>query len=102
MNALYQAGEGPLTSCYQLANPVRQAWHRGFGFVERSDLRYAQAYRRRAWLELVQCEKQGGLTAREHAALQAGVQYWRHQIEALQRLAEVQSYAAVNPRQPPC
>jgi hypothetical protein len=33
MNALYQAGEGPLTSCYQLANPVRQVWHRGFGLL---------------------------------------------------------------------
>jgi len=43
-----------------------------------------------------------GTTAREHAALQAGVEYWRDQIEALQQLADVQSYAAVNPQQPHC
>jgi len=34
------------------------------------------------------------------AALQASVQNWRDQIDALQRLADVQSYTAVNPRQP--
>jgi hypothetical protein len=31
------------------------------------------------------------------AALQADVQYWHDQIDPLQRLADVQSYTAVNP-----
>jgi hypothetical protein len=87
---------------YELANPVRQALHLAFDFVERPDLRYVRAYCRCAWQELFRREKQGGLTAGEHAALQAGVQYWRDQVEALQRLADVQSYATVNPRQPHC
>jgi hypothetical protein len=43
----HQDGEGTLTRCYQLANPASQAWHRAFGFVERTDLRYAKAYYRR-------------------------------------------------------
>lgn len=100
MNALHQAGEGTLTSCYQLANPASQAWHRAFGFIERPDLRYAQAYYRRAQQELFRREKQGGLKATEHAALQADVQYWHAQLEAFERLADVQGYAAVNPRRP--
>ncbi|MGH8063648.1 MAG: GNAT family N-acetyltransferase [Candidatus Entotheonellia bacterium] len=100
MNALHQAGDGTLTSCYQLANPASQAWHRACGFAERPDLRYAQAYYRRAQQELFRREKQGGLTAREYAALHADVQYWRDQIEALERLADEKGYAAVNPRRP--
>src|SRR2546421_1423969 len=51
MHALHRTGEGTLTSCYQLANAASQAWHRGFGFSERPDLRYAQAYHRRAQQE---------------------------------------------------
>jgi hypothetical protein len=80
-----------------LTNPVSQARYHAFGPVERLHLRYVQAYFRRARLELVGLKKQGGLSAREHAALHADVQYWRDQIEALQRLADVQSYAAVSP-----
>jgi len=98
MNALHQAGEGTLTSCYQLANTASQAWHRAFGFVERPDLRYAQAYHRRARQELFRREKTEDLTARERAALHAEVQYWHEQIEALERLAAEQGYGAVNPR----
>ena len=98
MNALHQAGEGTLTSCYQLANPTSQAWHRAFGFVERPDLRYAQAYHHRARQELFRREKAEDLTAAERAALHAEVQYWRDQIEALERLADEQGYGAVNPR----
>jgi GNAT superfamily N-acetyltransferase len=100
MNALHQDGEGTLTSCYQLANPISQAWHRAFGFVERPDLRYAQAYYRRARQELFRREKQRGLTATEHAALQADVQHWRDQLEALKRLADKDGYAVVHPRMP--
>jgi GNAT superfamily N-acetyltransferase len=100
MNALHQAGESILTSCYQLANLASQAWHRTFGFVERPDLRYAQAYHRRARQELFRREKTGGLTAAERAALQAEVQYWRDQMEVLERLAAEQGYRVVNPRPP--
>ena len=100
MNALHQAGEDTLTSCYQLANPASQAWHRDFGFVERPDLRYAQAYYRRARQELFRREKQGRLTATEHASLQADVQYWRDQLEALKRMADDKGYAVVYPRLP--
>jgi GNAT superfamily N-acetyltransferase len=100
VNALYQAGESTLTSCYQLANPASQAWHRAFGFVERPDLRYAQAYYRRARQELFRREKDGKLTDAERAALHADVEHWRDQIETLERLAETQGYAAVNPRRP--
>jgi L-amino acid N-acyltransferase YncA len=98
MNALHQAGEGTLTSCYQLANLASQAWHRTFGFVERLDLRYAQAYHRRAQQELSQRQKVEKLTAAERAALHAEVQYWHDQVEALERLAQAQGYAAVSPR----
>jgi hypothetical protein len=93
---------GRRSHAYELADPVSQAWNHAFGLVERPDLRYAQAYCRRAWQKVFRCEKQGGLTAREQAALQAGAQYWRDQIEALQRPADVQSDAVVNPRQPYC
>lgn len=100
MNALHQAGEGTLTSCYQLANPTSQAWHRIFGFVERSDLSYARAYYRRARQELFRRDKAGELTAMERAAWHAEVQYWKDQIEALERLANEQGYEAVSPRRP--
>jgi RimJ/RimL family protein N-acetyltransferase len=100
MHALHQTGEGTLTSCYQLANAASQAWHRGFGFSERPDLRYAQAYHRRAQQELFRREKAGELTAAEHATLHADVQSWRDQVEALERLAEVQGYRTVTPRPP--
>jgi predicted GNAT family acetyltransferase len=100
MNALHQAGESTLTSCYQLANPVSQAWHRACGFVERPDLRYAQAYHRRARQELFRREKDGGLTAAESTALHADVEYWHGQVAALERLADEQGYAVVNPRRP--
>lgn len=100
MNVLHQAGEGTLTSCYQLANPASQAWHRAFGFVERPDLRYAQAYYRRAQQELFRHEKCRELAAAERAALQADVQYWYGQLEALERLGEAQGFAAVYPRLP--
>jgi ribosomal protein S18 acetylase RimI-like enzyme len=100
MNALHQAGEATLTSCYQLANTASQAWHRGFGFVERPDLRYAQAYHRRAQQELFRREKAGDLTAAERAALHADVQYWHDQVEVLEYLAEAQGHRAVSPRPP--
>jgi GNAT superfamily N-acetyltransferase len=100
MNALHQAGEATLTSCYQLANTASQAWHRGCGFVERPDLRYAQACHRRAQQELFRREKAGGLTAAERTALHADVQYWHDQVEALERLAEAQGSRAVSPRPP--
>jgi RimJ/RimL family protein N-acetyltransferase len=100
MNALHQVGEGTLTSCYQLANPASQAWHRACGFVERPDLRYAQAYYRRAQQELFRREQYGKLTAAKRVALHADVQYWHRQIEALERLADEKGYAAVNPRRP--
>ena len=90
MNALYR--EGTITNW-----PILSVRHGITPFVERPDSRYAQAYCRHAWRELFQCEQQGRLTAREHTALQAGMQYRGDQIEALQRLADVQSYAAVNP-----
>jgi GNAT superfamily N-acetyltransferase len=98
MNALHQTGEGTLTSCYQLANPTSQTWHRAFGFVERPDLRYAQAYHRRARQELFRREKAEDLTAVERTALHTEVQSWRDQIEALECLAAEQGYGAVNPR----
>jgi GNAT superfamily N-acetyltransferase len=98
MNALHQAGEGTLTSCYQLANLTSQAWHRTFGFVEQPDLRYAQAYHRQARQELFRREKAKDLTAGERVTLHADVQYWHDQIEALERLAAEQGYGAVNPR----
>jgi L-amino acid N-acyltransferase YncA len=100
MNALHQAGERTLTSCYQLANPASQAWHGAFGFIEQPDLRYAQAYYRRAQQELFRRQKQGGLAATEHAVLQADVQYWHAQLEALERLADENGYDAVFPRRP--
>ena len=100
MNALHQAGESTLTSCYQLANPTSQAWHRAFGFVERPDLSYARAYHRRAKQELFRRQKAGGLPDAERAALHAEVQYWHDQIEALERLADEQGYEAVYPRRP--
>ena len=100
MNALHQAGESTLTSCYQLANPTSQAWHRAFGFVERPDLSYARAYYRRAQQELFRRQKAGGLPDAERAALHAEVQYWHDQIEALERLADEQGYEAVYPRRP--
>jgi hypothetical protein len=43
-------------------------------------------------------EKDGALTAAEGAALHTEVQYWHDQIEALERLADEQGYAAVNLR----
>jgi len=100
MNALHQAGEATLTSCYQLANPTSQAWHRAFGFVERPDLSYARAYYRRAKQELFRREKVEALAAAERAALHAEMQYWHDQVEALERLADEQGYRAVYPRRP--
>ena len=100
MNALHRAGEDTLTSCYQLANLTSQIWHRGFGFVECPDLRYAQTYYRRAKQELFRRDKAGGLSDAEHAVLHAEVKYWHDQVEALERLVEEQGYRAVNPRPP--
>jgi GNAT superfamily N-acetyltransferase len=85
MNALPQAGAGTLTSCDQRANPASQAWHRVFGFVERPDLRYAQASHRRARQELCRREQTEDLTAGERAALHAEVQYWRQYHRSIYR-----------------
>ena len=100
MNALHQAGDATLTSCYQLANLASQAWHRVFGFVERPDLPYARAYHRRAQQELFRRDKSGTLTAAERTALHADVQYWHDRVAALERLGDEQGYTAVNPRRP--
>lgn len=100
MNALHQLGESSLTSCYQLANLPSQAWHRAFGFVERPDLRYAQAYYRSARHELFRRERSRARTAAERAALEAEVEYWRARIQSLERLADEQGYWAVAPRLP--
>jgi GNAT superfamily N-acetyltransferase len=98
MNALAQDGDSTLTSSYQLANRPSQAWHQAFGFVERPDLRYAQAYYRWAHHELARRTVDEELTASERAALQAQVEYWRHRVEALERLAEEKGYESVAPR----
>lgn len=100
VNALHEAGESTLTSCYQLANLPSQAWHRAFGFVERRDLRYAQAYSRYAQHELFRRGQSGDLTAPDRAALQAEVEHWRDRVRALERLAGEQGYRAVSPRLP--
>lgn len=100
MNALHESGESSLTSCYHLANLPSQAWHRAFGFVERPDLRYAQAYCRFAQHELSRREDSGELAATESAALRTDLQYWQDQVEALERLAQVRGYEAVMPRLP--
>jgi len=100
MNALHEAGESVLTSCYQLANLPSRAWHRAFGFIERPDLRYAQAYYRYARHELSRRKKSGELTGADCAELHVELTYWHDQVEALQRLVEEQGYEAVTPRLP--
>jgi GNAT superfamily N-acetyltransferase len=100
MNDLHRDGERTLTSSYHLANLTSQAWHRAFGFVERPDLRYAQAYYRHARHELSRREASGGLTTVARAALQAEIAYWRDQVAALERLAEEQDFWAAYPRLP--
>lgn len=100
MNALSETGETTLTSCYHLANNASQAWHRAFGFVEKPDLRYAQAYERFAQQELWRCNQSEGLAAADAAALDAELRYWEDQVEALERLADEQGYRAVAPRLP--
>jgi GNAT superfamily N-acetyltransferase len=100
LNVLHQEGKRTLTSCYQLANPAGQAWHRAFGFVEKPDVQYARAYYRRATQELIRREKRGELTAEEHAALHAEVQDWRVQIEELEQLGQEQGFEAIYPRRP--
>ena len=100
INILHEQGERTLTSCYQLANTASQTWHRGFGFVEKPDLRYARAYYRRARQELYRREKLGDLKADDDAALRAEVAYWSEQIDALEHLAAEQGFEAVHPRPP--
>lgn len=97
VNALLSAGERTLTSSYHLANQRSQAWHRSFGFVERPDLRYAQAYYRSTAHELSRHDESGDLSTEERAAIEAEVQYWRGQAAALERLAEQQGYWAAMP-----
>lgn len=100
MNALYEAGEKTVTSCYQLANVASQTWHQGFGFVELPDLRYAQAYRRRAQQELVRHTKQGLLTEALRATLEAEWAFWDKWVAELEEVMKIQGFAAVTPRLP--
>jgi GNAT superfamily N-acetyltransferase len=100
MNALNEEGDPALTSSYQLANVPSQAWHRAFGFVELPDLHYAQSYYRWALHELDRRTETDDLSASELAALQAQVAYWRHDVEALERIADEYGYLAVAPRFP--
>ena len=100
MNALYEAGEKTVTSCYQLANVASQAWHQGFGFVELPDLRYAQAYRRRAKQALLRHAQQGLLTAETRAPLEAALHFWQQRVEALEQLMQTQGFEAATPRLP--
>lgn len=100
MNALHQAGECTLTSCYHLANLPSQAWHRAFGFVERPDLRYAEIYYRYTRHELSRREAAGDLTAAQREELETAVRYWRSQVAVLERLAEGHGAEAVYPRLP--
>jgi putative acetyltransferase len=99
-NALAQEGERTLTSTYQLANVTSQAWHRAFGFVELPDLQYARAYYRRTRQELHRFETRRDLVAEDRESLVAEVQYWRGQIEALERLAKERGFEAVYPQRP--
>ena len=100
LNALALEGERTLTSTYQLANFTSQAWHRAFGFVELPDVQYARAYYRRAQQELHRFETRRDLVAQDREALVAAVQYWRNQIEELERLATEQGFSAAYPRRP--
>jgi GNAT superfamily N-acetyltransferase len=100
MNALHEEGDPALTSSYQLANMPSQLWHRAFGFVERPDLHYAQAYYRWALHELDRRTETDDLSASELAELEAQVAYWRHGVESLERMAEEHGYHTVAPRFP--
>ena len=100
LNALAQEGERQLTSCYQLANVTSQVWHRAFGFMELPDLSYARAYYRRARQELHRYEAHGGTPAEDCATLLPEVQYWKNQIETLERSCCEQGFEAVHPRRP--
>ncbi len=99
-NALAQDGETTLTSCYQLANVTSQQWHQGFGFEELPDLRYAQAYRRRAQQDLFRCEQADNTASQTHARLAADVAHWSKLVEILERIEDEQGFWAVYPRIP--
>ncbi len=99
-NVLAQDGDATLTSCYQLANVTSQQWHQGFGFEELPDLRYAQAYRRRAQQELFRCEQSGDTVSETHARFAADVAHWCDLVEVLERIDDEQGFWAVYPRIP--
>ncbi len=99
-NVLAADGETTLTSCYQLANVTSQQWHQAFGFEELPDLRYAQAYRRRAQQVLYRCEQSGDTASETHTRLAADVAHWQSLVEVLERIDDEQGFWAVYPRIP--
>ena len=100
INALVREGEQTLTSCYQLANIASQKWHQGLGFVELPDMRYAQAYLRRAQQEVYRCEQLGKTDSEAYTRWRADVSYWCDQVAILERMDDEQGFWAVYPRIP--
>jgi GNAT superfamily N-acetyltransferase len=97
MNELHKIGVKTLTSRYMLGNESSQAWHRTFGFVEEPDLSLARLLYHHASHEFRRHEQLGGLSEKDQQALMSEKEYWKSQVDELQRIADQNGLEAVLP-----
>ncbi len=97
MNVLHELGEPIFDSAHDVANDASGEWHRGFGFIELPDLTRAKDEAACARHELRRREAEGMLSSGELRALAARAAHWKHEVAALEAIAERDGYEAVSP-----